>query len=88
MRSLIRWTPLLLRAPGEATGSVALESAIGGMRRLTGWIRLRSGLRQALFLEGTPTMLCAGRRTIWLGWAARWRRANYTTRQDYWSARA
>ena len=55
-------TPLFMRAPGEATGSIALESAIDEMAEACGMdplgipaqelCRSRADLGQAVFLEG------------------------------------
>ena len=73
-------TPLFMRAPGEATGSIALESAIDeaawacGMDplafRLAELCRGRADLRQAVLLEGAARMLRARRRAIF-GWSRR-----------------
>ena len=69
-------TPLFMRAPGEATGSIALESAIDEMAQACGMdplafrlqelCRGRADLRQAVLLEGAARMLRAGRRAF--GW--------------------
>jgi CO/xanthine dehydrogenase Mo-binding subunit len=66
-------TPLFMRAPGEATGSVALESAIDeiaeacGIDPLNFGSELRRGqadFRQAVFIEGAARLLHARRRAF------------------------
>ena len=62
-------TPLFMRAPGEATGSIALESAIDEMAhacgmdplafRLQELCRGRADLRQAVLLKGVARLLRA-----------------------------
>ena len=85
-----------MRAPGEATGSVALESAIGGMAQAYGLDPFAFRLKDRAEVEpasGKPfsskaLRQCYAQDAERFGWAARWRRASYTTTPDYWSARA
>ena len=73
-------TPLFMRAPGEATGSIALESAIDEMAEACGMDPLAFRLKnyaevepitgQAVLVEGAARMLRAGRGTIRLVEAA------------------
>ncbi len=73
-------TPLFMRAPGEATGSIALESAIDEMAQACGMDPLAFRLKNYAEVEpvsGKPfsskalrAMLRAGRRALWLGGAA------------------
>ena len=72
-------TPLFMRAPGEATGSIALESAIDEAAWACGMDPLafrtqelrrgRADFRQAVLLEGAPPVLRARRRALRLGHA-------------------
>ena len=72
-------TPLFMRAPGEATGSIALESAIDEAAWACGMDPLafrtqelrrgRTDFRQAVLLQGAPPMLRARRRALRLGHA-------------------
>ena len=73
-------TPFFMRAPGEASGSAALESAIDEMAeacgmdplafRLSELRRGRADLGQAVLVEGSARVLCAGRRAVRLGVAS------------------
>ena len=91
-------TPLFMRAPGEATGSIALESAIDEMAeacgidplafRLKNYAEVGADHRQAVLLEGPARVLRAGRRALRLGARARSRRGRCATRTGCWSAGA
>ena len=73
-------TPTFMRGPGEAPGSIALESAIDEAAEACGMdplgvstqelCRGRTNLGQAVLLEGAARMLCRGRGALWLGGAA------------------
>ena len=70
-------TPTFMRAPGEASGSAALESAIDEMAdacgmdplefRLKNYAEVGTAVGQALFVQGFARMLHQRRRTLRLG---------------------
>jgi CO/xanthine dehydrogenase Mo-binding subunit len=84
-------TPMFMRAPGEATGSIALESAIDQMAGPAAWILWRFGSRTMQRSNRSPASrshrrLCAnatGRAlTALAGSAARSRRERCATATD------
>ena len=91
-------TPLFMRAPGEATGSVALESAIDEMAQACGMDPLEFRLKNYAEVEpitGKPFSSKAlrecyaqGAERVRLGRRARWRRGRCATRPACWSAGA
>ena len=90
-------TPLFMRAPGEATGSIALESAIDEMAWAAAWIRSPSASRtmprsSRFPASRSPRKPCANatRRApnASAGRNARWRRDRCATKPACWSAGA
>ena len=88
-------TPGPMRAPGEASGSAALECAIdeaaAGLRARPARVppaqlrRGRSGLGQAVLVEGAAGMLCRRPPSASAGPAGRSRRGRCATRPGGWS---
>jgi xanthine dehydrogenase YagR molybdenum-binding subunit len=88
-------TPLFMRAPGEASGSIALESAIDEMAQVVGIDPLefrlkklrrgRADLRQAVLLPRRCASAMRGVRRALAGRDVPWRRDRCVTRTGCWS---